>query len=194
MGASSKRRKKMKTLAKFVMLLVVLAFCLPADGEILIYTKTMKCFGAEGYTVDGDPWVWDWVGDERVTGFLILDVVYDGNDLVYIEDAEQVEYWREGRDKYYEQWGEWFELERIELPGRTEWAPRIVWWVLENWWLDEDETYEHAGFVMHRGKAKMGNIGLGWRRADQKEVAPALQGCLQYFDWGEDDPNEYLEI
>ena len=195
MGASSKRRKKMKTLTKFVMLLAVLAFCLPADGEILIYTKTMKCFEAEGEALDGDPFDWLWVGDERITGYLILDVVYNGDGTIdFIDDAHQVEYWRDGGERWYEQWWEGYDVERIEVEDR--WGRPTVYWVLEDWWYDEianGVAWEYIGFAMYRGKARMANIGLGWTEAERREVASMLEGCYLYFDWYLDEPDEYLE-
>ena len=179
----------MKTMTKLMMLLVLLAFCLPADGEILIYTKTMKCFGAEGTQEIDSPVIWDWVGDERVVGFLILDVLYEDGEIVWVWDAEQVEYWREGRERFYEQWEEGYGVERIEVPGRTELAPPIVWWVLENWWLDEGIGVEDAFFVMHRGKARPVNIGLGWAPEEKREAASVLQGCMQYYwEWLDEVP------
>ena len=156
------------------MLLAVLAFCLPADGEILIYRKTMKCFEADGEVViDSPDWTWD-AGDERVTGYLILEVEYDENgEIIEINDAEQVEYWREpwseGGDRWYEQFVEGFDVERIEIEDR--WGRPIVYWVLEDWDTWEDGIW----FVMHKGKARMVNIGLvGDQRRNER-----LPRCLK---------------
>jgi hypothetical protein len=45
----------MKTLIRLITLLVVLAICLPTQADILIYSKTVKCWVAED-TGDED---WD---------------------------------------------------------------------------------------------------------------------------------------
>ena len=185
----------MKTLAKFVMLLVVLAFCLPADGEILIFTKTGKCFEADGEReLDDGEWLWG-VWEERLTGYLILEVEYDENgEIDYINHAEQVEYWREGRERWYEQFPEWFDVERIEILDR--WDRPIVYWVLEAWDTWEDEGEEGIWFIMLRGRARMVNIGLGWADEEKREVAAMLEGCCQEWDWWEilDGPGtEYIE-
>ena len=187
----------MKKLAKLVMLLAVLAFCLPADGEILIFNKTVKCWWADAQRiVDGVDWTWQ-VGDERITGYLILDVEYDENgEIDYINSAEQVDYWREGRERWYEQEGEGYDVERIEIPGRTELAPPTVYWVLEDW-----DTWSNGSdgiwFVMLRGKARMVNIGLGWAAEEKREVASVLEGCCQYWEnWLDEEPIpdiEYIE-
>ena len=151
----------MRTLVKLVMLLAVLAICMPAYGQgeigILIYAKTMDCWAA---WYDGD-----WDGDEdHITGYLVLEVVYDGDEIVAIEDAEQIEYWRDGRDKWYWQRGEEYIIERVELDGE-------VIWVIE--WVHAEEV-EDAEIFMIRGKPKKMDIGFG--RDEKREVARVLKG------------------
>ena len=75
----------MRTWAKLVTLLAVLAFCMPAQGEILVYAKTLNCWWADFIEPAEDPNYWD-CDTENIKGFLILDVVYDANDEIdYIE-------------------------------------------------------------------------------------------------------------
>ena len=186
----------MKTMAKFVMLLALLAFCLPADGEILIFTKTLRCFEVDGEREldNGDEWLWD-AGDERITGYLILEVEYDENgEIDYINDAEQVEYWRDGRERWFEQWGEGYDVERIEIEDRA--GRPIVYWVLEDWdtWSN---GFEGIWFIMLKGRARMVNIGLGWAPEERREVASMLDGCLLFWEsWIDEEPIpdiEYIE-
>ena len=187
----------MKKLMKLVVLLVVLAFCLPAGAQevnngILIFTKTMKCFEAEGEReVEGD-WLWE-AGEERVTGYLILDVLYDEDgQIAEIWGATQIEYWRDGRERWYEHLKEGFEVERIEIEG---WAGRpMVYWVLENWNTWGFDGLEGISFKMLRGNARMTNIGLGWAAAEKREVAAMLEGCFQHWErWLDEEPTPDME-
>jgi len=154
----------MKTLAKLVMGLAVLAVCLPADGEILIYSKIMTSFEAEGQPIpdDGTDWA---VDDARRTGYLILDVEYVDGQIVAVHNAVQIEYWREAWERYYRQIDHEFGVERFQVDG-------VVYWILEE--LSEEEG--GLRFVILKGKARNANIGLGW--AVQREVPYVLDGAL----------------
>jgi len=175
----------MKTFAKLVMLLVVLAMCLPAQGEILIFSKSMNCFWAEGELNDGVDWYY--AGEERITGFLILEVVYDYDGKpVEIAQAVQVEYWREGwMERFFEQDEEDFIIERIEVEGP--WGRPIVYWVLDS--IDNPAEDEVCA-VMVRGKAAMSNIGLGWTAEQRREVASSLTGAALVLEIFEGEPDE----
>ena len=150
------------------MLAALLGMCLPAHGEILIYRKSMMCFEADGEAIPDNGPEWDWnVDDGRVTGYLILDVQYDDNgEILEVDDAVQVEYWREGRDRFYTQIYHTLQVQRIEVDG-------TVYWLLGEFVL-EGETA--VAFMMVRGKARNINIGLGWD--ERREVAQTLTGAV----------------
>jgi hypothetical protein len=156
----------MKMATRLTMVLAVLAICLPADGEILIYSKTMTSFEVVGEEIPGNGPEWDWAMDSgRRTGYLVLDVDYEDGEIVEIYDAVQVEYWREGPDKYYRQIDHTFDVNRVEIDG-------VVHWVLE------DLTEEPGGlrFMIVEGRTRTTNIGLGW--AMQRPVPTVLQGAF----------------
>jgi len=174
----------MKMFAKLVMLLVVLAFCLPADGEILIFNKTMRGFFAEGELSDPNdiesPLDWD-AGEETLSGYLILEVEYDANGLIVdIGDAVQVEYWMEGIHGYYAQFWHYFEVERIEV--ETLYYGDVVYWVLTD---SFNEGFEMVYLMMVRG----GNPWMlptdiyNWE--ELREIVFVLNGSALWFhlDW-----------
>jgi hypothetical protein len=160
----------MKTLVKLVMLLAVLAICMPAQGEILIYSKLYRCWEAWEVFDDGV----DWEIDEWVQkGFLVLWVEYDENDEIdEILGSYQIEYEREGRDKWYWHYGEDYIVERVDVGDE-------VIWVLEEIYGDELEVE----ILMVRGKPRDINVGLG--RDEKREVARALKGNIMYLYLGE---------
>jgi hypothetical protein len=191
------KEKKVKKLTKLVILLVVVAFCLPAGAQdlnngILVYRKTMKCFEADGEREAEGEWLWE-TGEERVTGYLILDVSYDEDgQIAEIWGAMQIEYWRDGRDRWYEHLKEWFEVERIEIEDRA--GRPVVYWVLENWNRWGLDGLGGMSFTMLRGNARMANIGLGWAAAEKREVPSMLEGCLQYWErWLDEEPTPDME-
>jgi len=154
----------MKMLSKSAIVLAILAICLPVHGEILIYKKTMKCLMASENDV-----LWD-VDEEKDRGFLVLDVIYDANGAVSeIRDAEQIDFERNGRYKWYWQEEHWFQFAGIELE-------KSLLWVLM-------QKYSNEGgaeiFVM-TGKAKDTRIGLG--KDERREVAKTIKGDI-LADW-----------
>ena len=163
------KEKKMRTLVKLIVLLALLAICMPAQGEILVYSKVYHCWGAEEIIDDGVDWdIWDYT--QR--GFLVLDVVFDEfGEVVGIEEAVQIEFWREDlRDKYYYVDGEDFFIERVDDGDE-------VFWVLEQLYGTEGE----AEILMVKGKPRVISIGLGREREDRREVARALSGYWLYL-------------
>lgn len=143
----------MKTVAKLVMLLAVLAICMPAQGEILIYRKTVTYEGAEYNGIDD-------LYRETIRGFLILDVEYDGDEIVAVDDAIQIEYGRyEG-----EKWADWdthdFEIQRFD-DGRN-----ILYSLAE---LSEDGVEDFFALVL-QGKARQ------FSRTVSNEVPTSLIG------------------
>ncbi len=149
----------MKTLAKLVMLLAVLSTCMPAQGEILIYAKTLKCFEATEIAPD----YWD-VYDGSRKGFLILDVEYDQGKIVGINQAVQVEFGKDYDGKWFFQNYHEFGSERIVYNG-------VVYLVLEEFYTNEELL-----IFTFRGKTKDMNIGLG--RDEKREVPRRLEGFI----------------
>ncbi len=182
----------MKVLIKLAIFLTVLTFCLPAHAEILIYSNTTKGFATkgEGVTDPNDPNIvnWSWNGGEQVDrGFLILDVEIDPNDatIAEINKATQVEYWKNGQIKYYEQISYSFEAQRIEVDETT-------YWVLRDIFAPEEDQ---VLIFMVKGKARMNNIGLG-SKENRREVPLTLAGSALAFLQDEDDGLEstYKEV
>ena len=146
----------MKTLAKLVIVLAVLGFCLPSYGEILVYKLTDKatCFEQE----DG---LWD-VWKETNRGYLVLDVNY--NDYT-ITQAEAICYWKDKGGKKFDQTAIDLELVRVEYDTKVEWV------IMEKDIEVEGETI-NGNFLMVAGQARDKNIGLEGNR----EVATKLSG------------------
>ena len=158
----------MKTMVKLVMLLAVLVICMPAQGEILIYSKLYKCWWAD--SADLENWnIESWTQK----GFLVLDVDYDPNgEPNEIIDMEHVEYRKDGRDKWYWHYDEDYIFERIEVGGG-------VIWVLE--YINATDTTS-AEIIILKGKPVDMNIGLGGNA--QREVVHVLNGYVLYLDIG----------
>ena len=157
----------MKTLVKLVMLLAILAICMPAQGEILIYAKTVKCWDAE----EDEPWD---VDEFTIRGYLVLEITRDGDEVI-VEEAGQIEYGRDGRDKWWDAYPEEFFCIRVENDE--------VEWVLAQ---AETDPGDEGEITMLRGKASDMDVGFG--RNDRREVAKKLSGkCLTLWtgngDW-----------
>jgi len=182
----------MKMLAKLAVLLTVFTLCIPTQAEILIYNKTIRGLvsNGEGVTDPNDPnivsWSWD-AGEQVDRGFLILDVEIDPNDATVtgINKAMQVEYWKDGDEKYFEQISYSFELERIE-------AGETAYWVLTDIFTPQEDQ---VLILMAKGKAKLCNIGLG-NKENRREVPLTFTGSALAFVQDEDEGTEstYKEI
>jgi hypothetical protein len=137
---------------------------MPAQGEILIYTKSMNCFEA----METDPGIWD-VYDGSRKGFLIIDVEYDLGRIVGINQAVQLDFWKNDYGKWYSQYHHNFDYERIVDKD-------TVYLVLEDFYTDEDLL-----IFMFRGKTKVMNIGLG--KDEKREIPRSLEGSIiEYYD------------
>ena len=153
----------MKMMAKFVMLLAIVTICLPAQAEIVIYAKTIKCWEAW----EADPNVFN-VDEYTVKGYLVLDVSFNLDGTVdEINGAAQIEYWKEGRDKWYSVNEEIWSGRRI--------ANGNAGWVLQR--MNNQET-DQTDAVMLRGLAKYTDIGFG--RNEKREIAQTLNGYGLY--------------
>ena len=187
-----KKENKMKVLAKLAVLLSVFTLCIPTQAEILIYNKTIKGLtsNGEGATDPNDPnivdWSWD-AGEQTDRGFLILDVEIDPNDATVagINKAMQVEYWKDGEEKYFEQISYSFDIERIETDDTT-------YWVLTDIFTPQEDQ---VLILMVKGKAKLCNIGLG-SKENRREVPLILRGSALAFLQDEDEGMEstYKEV
>ena len=144
----------MKTMARLVMLLVIVTICLPAQGDILIYNKTVKWEGVEF----GEP---DDVYRETNRGFLILEVTIENGEITSVDNARQIIYGGAGQDKWTDEWTHYFDIYRFE-------DGNIVGYGLTE--FDSDEGYNYAFSV--GGLARRQNIG----NADPNEVPKHLVG------------------
>ncbi len=149
----------MKMMTRFVMLLAIVTICLPAQADILVYAKTIKLWEAW----ESEPYVFN-INDWTIKGYLVLDVSFnEDGTLEGIQSAEQIEYWKEGRDKWYTVNKENFNLRTIDY-GNIGW---VLYQVINN---SENE----ADTTMLRGTAKYTDIGLG--RDTRREIAQTLSG------------------
>jgi len=101
---------------KLVMLLVVLALCVPTNGYILVYKVTMSGTAA-GLETDGtEGWL---LHKESGQGYLVLDV--NDEDPNVLNDVKFVTYYTETRDhtkyKGYEMWDAGEEFTHSILQG-----------------------------------------------------------------------------
>ncbi len=143
----------MKTWAKLIVLSIILAACLPAHGEVLIYTKTIKCWNAGEVGDDS----WD-IDEVTMRGYLVLDVNYPD---VTIINSMQFEYWRDGGNKWLIEFEHEFDFNRA-IDGRvTEWL-----------FVEEDKTDSDTDLLILRGKAREYDIGS----SENREVPKQLTG------------------
>ena len=146
----------MKVLIKLVFFVAIMAFCFPVQGEILVYSKSLKCWTA----AEGDEWS---ITNQSIRGFLVLEVTYDENgDIDGIIHSYQVEYGRNNNgDKVYTEVEHNFDVVRIVYRNRVEWV------------LVETDSDDSGGeMTMVRGKAADSRIG----NTDPNEVAKSLSG------------------
>lgn len=162
----------MKALVRFSILFILFAVCVPAQGDIVVYDKTVKCWNAT--ETDGE-WT---VENERLRGFLILEVTFDANGILEsIDDSVQIEYYRDANGRWYDTVEHDFDFARV-VDGRN------VQWVLVESTLDDPE----AQMLMLSGKVRNTSIGF----ADPNEVAMRLEGDLLNYDPAED--NDLLQV
>jgi hypothetical protein len=160
---------KMKAVVKLLMLLTILAICMPAYGQdgsaILIYAKTMKCF--EAYEIGDD--IWELFSD-TYKGFLVLDVFFLNGEIDGINSAVQIDYWKDDEGKWYSTNFYDLDYEKIEFDGE-------VWWVLEE--LNIETGPDGVEVMILNGQARNINAGLG--RDAKLEAPPMLQGSIIEF-------------
>ncbi len=146
----------MKTLTKLIMLLAVLAICMPAQGAVLVYKQTLQCWDANEAEIG-----WD-VEDTRVRGYLVLEVIYDKDgSIASIPNATLIEYDR--REKLFWEINHTFNVVRVVNGDKIEWV------------LVESITDKaQADLTMLRGIARDTRIGVD----DSNEAARLLKGHL----------------
>jgi hypothetical protein len=165
---------------KLVMLLVVLALCMPSYGYILVYKLTMSGTAARWETTDDtEGWL---LGKDSGRGYLVLDVDEDDPNVLY--DVQFISYWSEGNDKGYEIWttGE-EEFTHSILPGLPPKGKNIVRMELS---LTDEKGFEVGGRVL--GTVKSTDIGTldEDEKKEKKDVATSLKGVCAWEDYEDD--------
>lgn len=146
----------MKTLAKLAILVVVLAFCLPAHAEILIYE-----FKGDEYNYTRRNGVWE-VEIRKETGYVVIEAIYKQDGTIdFFNQAEWMGYWRDNEGKWFVGGQADFEIERVEYGGDVEWL------VFER---DVEGAYTHL--MTAAGKARNRDIG----KEGEREVATKWEG------------------
>jgi hypothetical protein len=157
----------MKTLAKVVMLLVVLGFCLPSYGDILVYKLSLG--GTYFELQDGE---WE-VSNRTYKGYVVLDFNYGTHT---IDHAESFTYWKDQRGKQFERSTLNLELVRVDY------GTKIQWIIMQK---DVDVVGEQVAggkFLMLTGSVRERNIGVEVNR----KVAATLSGYNLEGTYGED--------
>ncbi len=161
---------------KFINMLGVLSFlivCLPAEGEILIYRKNIKCWDA---VEDDGQWS---VIDEKGRGFLVLDIEYDEEGAIdNIAYAYEYEYGRNSEGvRVYSSTEHEFDVVRVQ-------DGNVVAWVLVITTLSGDG----GQIMLLRGNASNFRIG----NDDPNEVARGLEGGI--LNYSPDEGADVLDM
>jgi hypothetical protein len=163
----------MKALAKSVMVLIALGFCLPSYGEILVYKCTQTATWCEQqlgqWAVEKETW----------RGYVVIDVNYDDNTIT---QAELIWYGKDEDGKWFEQQSSDLELVRVNYDSKVQWV------VMEKEVQLDGEELVGGKFAMVAGSARSRNIGTG----ENREVATTLSGYV-LTDQTEDG-GRYIEM
>jgi hypothetical protein len=165
---------------KLVMLLVVLALCVPSYGYILVYKMTVSGTTAEWEaTDDTEGWL---LHKASARGYLVLDVDDDDPNVLY--DVQFIDYWSEGNDKGYGMWDTGEEFTHSILSGLPPKGKNIVRMEL-SFTVD---GFEVGGRVL--GTVKSTDIGTldDDEKKEKKDVATSLKGVCAW-----EDESEYPE-
>jgi hypothetical protein len=149
----------MRTLGKMAALLVVLGFCLPAHGEILVYKLTQSGTfwwpEGEGWASDKGTW----------KGYVVVDIDYTDNTIT---QAMGIGYERDAD-------GKWFEEDPLQLElVRVETGTKVQWVIVDKEAEFDGETVVSGFFLMLAGPARDRNVGTG----EKQEVANTLKGYV----------------
>lgn len=158
----------MKRLLQSVTFLVVLTFCLPTYGEILVYKYSHNF--TEFELADADDSQWD-VHTCRNRGFFIIDVnCLDGTvQNGKVKASALILY---GSDNS----GKWLEIRDFQSMQVVRFAygqrGKVKWLFIDD---DSDvDDLDADGILMAEGQARYTDIGLG--KYDKREVAMSLRG------------------
>lgn len=163
---------------RLLMVLFVLALCIPSYGEVLVYKYSdsinfLNLVDIVEPADENDPniYKWDVLIKDRIKGYLVVDVNY--NDFL-IEDAALITYWSNKgsattgnpKGKYQDT----IDLDTLELVRITKNPNKAYGWVFS----DTQNLDDEPGILMLFGKARIYDIGLG----EKKEIAKSMKGYI----------------
>ncbi len=151
-----------------MILFVVLAACLPANGEILIYDLA-KIEGKSFLKASLHSNVSEGSGTAR--GYLILDVELVGAIAIY--NAMQIRYSKGERPAYYG-WTHDFQFQIFLSDG--EWPGGSQYWVLTN--IHTPKEGETVSMILS-GRPGMRNIGLQTKKAAPKKLEGTYMASVE---------------
>lgn len=152
----------MKTLIKFIILLIVLGTCFPAQAEILIYSVTTKSWAAEDMGSDN----WD-IYTDNINGFLILDMIIEEGQITGFNNTMHIDYGRNSNEKWTDVVAHNIEIERIGNDGNIQ-------------YILTESDFENSNFsvMMLAGEGRDYNIGL----PQEQEIPRQLEGHILWHD------------
>jgi hypothetical protein len=163
----------MKTLGRLAGFLVVLGFCLPSYGEILVYKYVQN--GTFYFEQDNGEWELE-TGAWR--GYLVIDIDYAAGTIM---QAEIIGYGTNADAKWFGQDSEHLELVRIENGTKVQWV------VMERRVESDGQTTTVGGFYMLIGSTRNRSIGT----EENQEVANRLTGYS--LEDSSDEGGHYIE-
>jgi hypothetical protein len=161
---------------KLVMVLAVLALCVPTYGYILVYKVTMSGTVAEWETDDTGGWL---LHKASGVGYLVLDV--DDDDPNALNDVQFIDYFTEDHDKLYNMWVTGEEFTQSILPGLPPKGKNIASINID---LSTESGTTLGGKLF--GTVKSTDIGTGGK----VDVATSLKGVFAWESYEDDTLNE----
>jgi hypothetical protein len=165
---------------KLVILLVVLAMCLPAYGYVLVYKVTASATfaGFEAEANEPNGWL---LGKGSASGYLVLDV--EDSDPNILNDVQYIDYYTEKVNnkptKLYEIWTAGKDFLQNILPGFPPKGKNIT--TLNIDLVNGDSSFELTGWSL--GTSSLTDIGTIDDANDRKlkvDVAASLKGSCWY--------------
>ena len=158
----------MKRLLKPVILLVVLTFCLPTCGEVLVYKYSHNFSDFE--LKDADNSQWD-VQKCKSKGFFVVDVNYPNGTIQNgkVKASALILYGKNDNGK----WLEVRDFRSLQIVRLTYGLKNKVKWLF----IDDDSDVDDLdadGILVVEGEARYTNIGFGI--SDKREIAMGLKG------------------